>query len=275
MKVHHLNCGSMHTPAAALVCHVLLLETDAGLVLVDSGFGLDDIASPAERLGSTRHLLKPTLDADETAVRQVERLGFHRNDVRHIIVTHFDLDHIGGISDFPDAQIHVTAAEALGAMWSPSRREKVRYRSVQWSHRPKIVEHSPDGEAWLGFAAAKPLDAIAPGIVLVSLPGHSRGHAAVAVDTRARWLLPPQRSWRREAAVGLERDGDPDRVRPQAGSSQPRAPGRAPCTSRCQRVDHQRPRPNASPAVRFAVTEPCSSVIDADPYGGAWFRPWC
>ncbi|MGV7507516.1 MBL fold metallo-hydrolase, partial [Mycobacterium kansasii] len=27
MKVHHLNCGTMHTPGARMVCHVLLLET--------------------------------------------------------------------------------------------------------------------------------------------------------------------------------------------------------------------------------------------------------
>ena len=47
MKVHHLNCGSMTPPASPpLVCHVLLVETDGGLVLVDSGFGLDDIAEP-------------------------------------------------------------------------------------------------------------------------------------------------------------------------------------------------------------------------------------
>ena len=74
-------------------------------------------------------------------------------------------------------------------MVSPSRRERLRYRSAQWAHGPHLVEHSPEGEAWRGFAAAKPLDDIAPGIVLVSLPGHTRGHAAVAVDAGDRCLL--------------------------------------------------------------------------------------
>jgi glyoxylase-like metal-dependent hydrolase (beta-lactamase superfamily II) len=37
MRVHHLNCGTMRPPGAALVCHVLLVESDAGLVLIDTG----------------------------------------------------------------------------------------------------------------------------------------------------------------------------------------------------------------------------------------------
>lgn len=42
MRVHHLNCGTMHPRFVpdGLVCHVLLLETAAGLVLVDSGLRL-------------------------------------------------------------------------------------------------------------------------------------------------------------------------------------------------------------------------------------------
>ncbi|MDI5963427.1 MBL fold metallo-hydrolase [Streptomyces sp. SL13] len=189
MKVHHLNCGTMRMPTAPMVCHVLLVETDRGLVLVDSGYGLDDIAEPARRLGAMRHVVKPAFDVRETAAHQVERLGFRRDDVRHIVVTHFDADHIGGLSDFPHATIHVTAAEVFGAMVAPSRRERMRFRSAQWAHGPVIVEHRPDGEKWRGFAAARELDAVAPGIVLVSLPGHTRGHAAVAVDAGARWLL--------------------------------------------------------------------------------------
>jgi glyoxylase-like metal-dependent hydrolase (beta-lactamase superfamily II) len=188
MKVHHLNCGTMAAPGAPIVCHVLLVETDDGLVLVDSGFGLLDCADPT-RIGPSRHLLRPAFDVDETAAHQVEKLGFRRDDVRHIITTHFDMDHIGGIADFPDAQIHVTSAEALGAMRPPTRTEKFRYRSAQWAHGPNIVEHDPEGEKWRGFAAARELDAISPGIVLVSLPGHSRGHACIAVDAGHRWVL--------------------------------------------------------------------------------------
>jgi glyoxylase-like metal-dependent hydrolase (beta-lactamase superfamily II) len=188
MKVHHLNCGTMDAPGAPIVCHVLLVETDNGLVLVDSGFGLHDCADPT-RIGPSRHLLRPTFDVDETAARQVEKLGFRRDEVRHVVTTHFDMDHIGGLADFPDAQVHVTSAEALGAMRPPTRMEKFRYRSAQWSHGPNIVEHDPDGEKWRGFAAAKELEAVSPGIVLVSLPGHSRGHTCIAVDAGHRWVL--------------------------------------------------------------------------------------
>src|SRR6185436_9686369 len=110
-------------------------------------------------------------------------------DVRHIVITHFDCDHVGGISEFPEAQIHVTAAEALGALRTPTRGERFRFRPVQWAHGPKIVEHTPQGEKWRGFAAAKQLDEVSPGIVLISLPGHTRGHACVAVDAGHRWVL--------------------------------------------------------------------------------------
>ena len=105
------------------------------------------------------------------------------------MITHFDLDHIGGLADFPDARVHATSAEVQGAVTSPSRRERLRYRAVQWAHHPQIVEHGADGETWRGFAAAKQLDEIAPGIVLIPLPGHSRGHAAVAVDAGDGWIL--------------------------------------------------------------------------------------
>ena len=222
MKVHHLNCGTMHPPRSPhCVCHVLLIETDSGLVLVDAGFGLEDCADPAERVGPVRFITRPVFVPTETAAHQLDQLGFRREDVRHIVLTHLDTDHVGGIADFPDAKIHVTAAEAFALTALPTRREKVRYGRQQWAAERSIVEHNPDGEAWRGFAAAKELDEIASGIVLVLLPGHTRGHACVAVDAGSRWVLHcgdafyhygtldgthvPRSLWAMETAVAFDR----------------------------------------------------------------------
>lgn len=189
MKIHHLNCGTIRLPTAPLVCHVLLLETDTSLVLVDTGFGLRDIADPRGRLGSYRHVIRPVLDPAETAIRQVEALGFAAEDVRHIVLTHLDSDHAGGLADFPWARVHTTAAEWAAARNPTTLVERSRYRHAQWSHGPQVVTHDPAGEAWRGFSATKELAEIADGLVMISLPGHTRGHAAYAVDTGNGWLL--------------------------------------------------------------------------------------
>ena len=179
----------MRMPGAALVCHVLLVETDNGLVLVDSGFGSHDCHDPSGRIGPFRHVIRPLLHHCETAAHQITALGFNTADVRHVVLTHLDLDHIGGLADFPDAHVHLTAAEARGAIHAPSWRERIRYRPAQWAHTPNLIEHTPEGEAWRGFTAAKPLTVIDDGIVLVPMPGHTRGHTAVAVDAGNRWVL--------------------------------------------------------------------------------------
>jgi glyoxylase-like metal-dependent hydrolase (beta-lactamase superfamily II) len=190
VKVHHLNCGTMHPVRGPMcVCHVLLIETDNGLVLVDAGFGNDDCADPRRRVGPVRFFTRPVFRSSEAAVHQLDRLGFRREDVRHIVLTHLDTDHVGGAADFPNARLHLTATETLAAFAPPTRGERIRYGRQQWVKDRDIVEYSPNGESWRGFPAAKELDEIAPGIVLISLPGHTRGHACVAVDAGHRWVL--------------------------------------------------------------------------------------
>lgn len=192
MKVHHLNCGTMRPRATpgGLVSHVLLAETESGLVLIDSGLGLRDTEAPSRRFGTARHYFRPTFDKDEAAISHVRRLGFKPDDVRHIVLTHFDADHTGGLADFPWARVHVTSSEALAVTRPHTLMERTRYRRTQRAHQPAIVEHHPSvSEPWHRFPAAKELTDIAPGVVMISLPGHSRGHAAIAVDTGQRWIL--------------------------------------------------------------------------------------
>lgn len=194
-RIHHLNCGTMRPLGGRwavehVVCHVLLVERTDGLLLVDTGFGTADLASPA-RLGQPLlTLLRPALQPAETAVSQIEARGFRPEDVRDIVVTHMDLDHIGGIADFPHARIHVDETE-LAAAHAPRITERLRYRSTQWAHDPLFVPHATGGDRWFGFDSVR---AVGDDVLLVPLRGHSRGHCGVAVREPStsgddRWLL--------------------------------------------------------------------------------------
>jgi hypothetical protein len=98
VKVHHLNCGTMNIPTAPLVCHVLLVETDNGLVLVDSGFGSHDRADPAGRVGPTRHFVRPLFDHSLAAApRSSEgRLGPLLNQQPTATIPPNPAAHLGG-----------------------------------------------------------------------------------------------------------------------------------------------------------------------------------
>lgn len=183
--VHHLNCATM-APVAALggrvtptrmVAHCLLVEGESGLTLVDTGFGTTDLAT--RRMGREFILgMRPALDPAETAVAQVRRLDHDPADVTDIVLTHLDLDHAGGLGDFPQARVHVFADELAAARAPRTFLERRRYVAGQWAHNPAWVEHAVDGERWLGFEAVR---AIADDVLLVPTRGHTRGHCAVAV----------------------------------------------------------------------------------------------
>ena len=175
---------------ARLVCHSLVVETEDGLVVVDTGLGLDDIADPVRRLGrGFVTLAGPRLDPAETAVRQIERLGFRAGDVRHLVPTHLDVDHAGGLSDFPRARVHVHRAEHAAAMKRATLFERERYRPRHWAHGPAWVLYEETGERWFDLPCVRPLEGLPPEILLVPLAGHTRGHCAVAVRGDRGWLL--------------------------------------------------------------------------------------
>jgi glyoxylase-like metal-dependent hydrolase (beta-lactamase superfamily II) len=137
--IHHLSCGTMcprggrllggeggPLAQARFVCHCLLIEGADGLVLVDTGFGLDDVRRPRQLGLVFNAVLRPRPAAAETAIAQLRERGFDPHDVRHIITTHLDLDHAGGLPDFPDAEVHLLGRE-LEAALHPSLHDRSRY----------------------------------------------------------------------------------------------------------------------------------------------------
>jgi glyoxylase-like metal-dependent hydrolase (beta-lactamase superfamily II) len=197
MRVHHLSCGTMCPVGGqalsgirALCCHVLLVESDDGLVLVDTGFGTADLTDPGRRLGRAfAATMGVERNVELSAWAQVEKLGFRETDVRHVVLTHLDLDHAGGLGDFPRARVHLTVEEHDAAAARASLRERLRYRPAQWAHGPDWAPHVASGESWMGFASVAPIPGLGDELLIVPLHGHTRGHAAIAVRDGAGWLL--------------------------------------------------------------------------------------
>lgn len=203
MKVHYLKCGTdcpvggalfdgFSKGALALIpCAAQLVETDAGLVLVDTGYGTEDVRHPHPRLSKFfRGLLNIRFRAEETALHQIKALGYSPSDVRHIVLTHLDFDHAGGLEDFPHARVHVMEAEREAA---ERKRQgfiaRRRYRPVQWEGVRDWRTYADGGAGWFGFANARQLDGLPPEILMIPLPGHTHGHAGIAIRSDGGWVL--------------------------------------------------------------------------------------
>jgi glyoxylase-like metal-dependent hydrolase (beta-lactamase superfamily II) len=204
MHVHYLRCGTDCPVGGALFdgfskgilglipCAAQLIETNEGLVLVDTGYGTEDVEHPHPRLSLFfRALLNIRFRMGETALHQVKALGYSPTDVRHIVLTHLDFDHAGGLEDFPNARVHVMDIEREAA--ERMRRgfvAKRRYRPAQWERvRHWQTYDGNSGERWFGFNAVRSLEGLPPEILLVPLPGHTLGHAGVAIETGSGWVL--------------------------------------------------------------------------------------
>ncbi len=206
MRIHHISCGFFKTPFAALsygqggllargpyVIHCLLIELDefagGGLALVDTGLSDRDIADPLSRLG-----LGMTFGGGATrgmsALKHVTRLGFQAEDVRHILMTHLDKDHAGGLEDFPAAVVHVHPAELKAATRRSSMIDRQRYSGLHFKHKPRWEPLDLNSaEEWQGEFRAHRLVGLPERILMVELPGHSAGHCGVAIQTASGWLL--------------------------------------------------------------------------------------
>ncbi len=194
MRVHHLNCGTINVPGGASligtggfftpargVTHCILAETDDGLLLVDTGWGTRDCLAPTLFMRWMTAMGGHPRDLKETAVKQVERLGYAAEDVRHIALTHFHFDHAGGLPDFPQAKVHIYREEYEAVTQPRDMYERYPYRAEHRAHRPHWVVHDLAGDQWFGFDCTPLIDLGSVAFCLVPLTGHTRGHSAVAL----------------------------------------------------------------------------------------------
>ena len=203
-KVHHFNCVDIQTAGGAkAIGHCLLLEDDEGMALVDTGVGLEEVQNPEERLGAS--LIEAVgfkLHADQPMVVQIAAKGLDPQKVNNCIVSHLDIDHIGGLADFPGINVHVSSEE-----WVSFREGNQRYLPSQLSKVSDIKTYSSGTEKWFGLEARKVDLNFSSAIYLVPLFGHTLGHCGVAIQQTDHWIFYIADAY--YYRVELERDDHP------------------------------------------------------------------
>jgi N-acyl homoserine lactone hydrolase len=137
------------------------------VALVDTGFPASYVDDPvgtacAEGLDGFGRIV--SLTRDNLAVAQLRLAGFARADVTDLVITHGDIDHVGGIAEFPAATLVVGRAEL--ELGPPRYFGSVR--PVAWPRPRRYRLVDADEELF-------------PGVELLFTPGHSPGHLSLLV----------------------------------------------------------------------------------------------
>ncbi len=153
----------------ALADLAILVRTPHGNVVIETGLGnkLSDKQKEIFRLGAPWDL-----------PAELDRLGLTRDDIHHVILTHGDFDHAGGITmhnetgevelTFPMAMHHMQQKE-----WRDIRHPNRRSASTYWPVNFQGLEEGRNLNLINGEAD------IVPGIRCRLSGGHTRGHQVV------------------------------------------------------------------------------------------------
>lgn len=145
-----------------------LIQTDAGEnILVDTGFPAKyaadkQAATQQDRLYEFGEVLECTPANLPTA--QLALVGITPDDVALHIVTHTHIDHIGGLGDFPNVPILMSAIE------------RALPRPLYWGQIQPI--DWPDQD----YLLIENDTAVGPGLGLLVVPGHAPGQLALMID---------------------------------------------------------------------------------------------
>jgi N-acyl homoserine lactone hydrolase len=136
------------------------------VVLVDTGFPeayYEDADAAGRRDGLDAFGRLVSIDSENRPAAQLALLGLAPGDVTELVLTHGDVDHVGGVDAFIDATVVVSSAEHVAG---PPRYHG-DLRPLAWPRDCRLV----DGD-----------ELLAPGLTLLSTPGHSPGHLSLLVE---------------------------------------------------------------------------------------------
>ncbi|MEO7092685.1 MAG: MBL fold metallo-hydrolase [Polyangiales bacterium] len=174
-------------PIACLVLEHAAKPGEPGdVTLVDTGLGAAQCRDPHRELGLTSVFLGVRSRAGDDLATQLEARGIARSRVKTVLATHLHVDHVGGLVDFPDAEV-VTTEEELA-----SARERGFVHGFDVGALAKVGRFRMTrfhGKAVHEFPASCPAFDDDDGVTLLDAKGHTAGSVAVAVQLGERLLV--------------------------------------------------------------------------------------
>jgi len=160
-----------HDAPHAMDYFMWLLRKGDRVILVDTGY---DDAEAAARGRPIR------LDPGAA----LAPFGLTPMDITEVIVTHLHYDHAGGLHLFPNAKLHLQAAEMAYATGPCMCHDTLRMPFTA-DHICEAVKRLYSGKLTFHDGTAE----IAEGLSVHCIGGHSRGLQAVRVRTKAGWMV--------------------------------------------------------------------------------------
>lgn len=172
MRLYFLDYGlfQVHENGRVIGIQGYLIRTETREnILVDTGFPAGyyadpDSATQADGVAEFGRVLR--LTGDNRPAAQLALCDLTPADITHLVITHGDVDHIGGLHDFPGATLVVARAE----------------RELP---RPRYHEGAESPIAWPEGMHELLIDDdtdLVPGVRLLATPGHSIGHLSLLLQ---------------------------------------------------------------------------------------------
>lgn len=127
----------------------------------EEGLSLIDASTPNQR---------------DPILNYLERLGYRPQDLRRIVVTHADYDHVGSLADLQEAtQARVYAGAETARLIAAGESPQHMPRLAQWV-LDKFMRYRPVPEAVIHVLEPGDTLPVLGGLTAIASPGHTRDH---------------------------------------------------------------------------------------------------
>jgi glyoxylase-like metal-dependent hydrolase (beta-lactamase superfamily II) len=166
----------------------LIEHPENGLILYDTAY-TERFYEATKRFPNIIYakITKVEINQEDEIKSQLLRNGVDPNDIKHILLTHFHADHIGGLLDFPNATIHTSRkaynhAKKLSNKLAFSKGVLKDLLPTDMEERIAFIEETGASKEDPIFGTTYDLfhdDSL----VIVPLPGHAAGQIGVKLQT--------------------------------------------------------------------------------------------